>query len=87
MLRVFLPAVVIAALIGAGAAWAGLVQLPPGQQVNNDPASGINPALSVSGEDHADPSAETAEAIVPPRRTEEEISSSDSQMWNACICP
>jgi hypothetical protein len=36
-------------LVGAGAAWA-FAPLPPGAQVNDDPGSGINPALSVNGE-------------------------------------
>src|SRR4051794_28388234 len=31
----------------------GLQQLPAGGQVNNDPAAGISPGLSVSGEDPA----------------------------------
>jgi hypothetical protein len=39
----------VAVLASAGSAFA-LQGLPPGQQVNNDPAAGINPALSVSGE-------------------------------------
>jgi hypothetical protein len=38
------------ALAAAGSA-AAFVGLPPGQQVNNDPAAGIQPGLSVSGED------------------------------------
>jgi hypothetical protein len=42
----------VAALASAGSAFA-LQGLPPGVQVNNDPAAGINPALSVSGEDPA----------------------------------
>jgi hypothetical protein len=42
----------VAVLASAGSAFA-LQGLPPGQQVNNDPAAGINPALSVSGEDPA----------------------------------
>ena len=40
----------VVALASAGSAFA-LQGLPPGVQVNNDPAAGINPALSVSGED------------------------------------
>jgi hypothetical protein len=40
-------------LVLAAAAWAAFQQLPTGGQVNNDPGSGINPALSVSGEDPA----------------------------------
>src|SRR6201996_1278517 len=40
----------VAVLASAGSAYA-LQGLPPGGQVNNDPAAGINPALSVSGED------------------------------------
>jgi hypothetical protein len=40
----------VAALVGASPALA-FVPLPPGGQVNNDPAAGINPALSVNGED------------------------------------
>ena len=42
----------VVALATAGSAFA-LQGLPPGAQVNNDPAAGINPALSVSGEDPA----------------------------------
>ena len=42
----------VVALASAGSAFA-LQGLPPGVQVNNDPAAGINPALSVSGEDPA----------------------------------
>ncbi len=38
------------ALACAGTAWA-FEALPPGGQVNDDPAAGIDPALSVSGED------------------------------------
>ena len=40
----------VAVLASAGSALA-LQGLPPGAQVNNDPGAGINPALSVSGED------------------------------------
>ncbi len=40
----------VAVLASAGSAFA-LQGLPPGVQVNNDPAAGINPALSVSGEE------------------------------------
>ena len=40
----------IAVLASAGSAYA-LQGLPPGGQVNNDPAAGIAPAQSVSGED------------------------------------
>jgi hypothetical protein len=40
-------------LMLAAAALAAFQQLPPGGQVNNDPGSGINPALSVSGEEPA----------------------------------
>lgn len=43
-------AVTVAALAAAGSA-AAFQALPPGVQVNDDPAAGINPALSVSGED------------------------------------
>ena len=43
-------AVGIVALACAGTTWA-FQALPPGVQVNDDPAAGINPALSVSGED------------------------------------
>ncbi|MGZ4324423.1 MAG: hypothetical protein ACXVV5_20385, partial [Solirubrobacteraceae bacterium] len=42
---------VVLALATAGSAAAALQALPPGAQVNDDPAAGINPALSVSGED------------------------------------
>ena len=42
--------VTVAALAAAGSA-AAFQALPPGGQVNDDPAAGINPALSVSGED------------------------------------
>ena len=42
--------VTVAALAAAGSA-AAFQALPPGGQVNNDPAAGINPAVSVSGED------------------------------------
>jgi hypothetical protein len=42
--------VTVAALAAAGSA-AAFQALPPGAQVNDDPAAGINPALSVSGED------------------------------------
>ena len=41
---------VVVALATAGSAAAALQALPPGAQVNDDPAAGINPALSVSGE-------------------------------------
>jgi hypothetical protein len=40
----------VAALASAGSAFA-FQGLPPGQQVNNDPGAGINPALSVNGEE------------------------------------
>jgi hypothetical protein len=43
-------AVALLALVVAGSAFA-LQALPPGAQVNNDPAAGINPALGVSGDD------------------------------------
>jgi hypothetical protein len=47
--RVALLVVVVAlAVAGSAAAFQGL---PPGVQVNNDPAAGINPAQSVNGED------------------------------------
>src|SRR5947209_19655858 len=42
--------VTVAALAAAGSA-AAFQALPPGAQVNDDPAAGINPALSVSGEE------------------------------------
>jgi hypothetical protein len=42
--------VTVAALAAAGSA-AAFQALPPGGQVNADPAAGINPALSVSGEE------------------------------------
>jgi hypothetical protein len=42
--------VVVAALAAAGSA-AAFQALPPGAQVNDDPAAGINPAQSVSGDD------------------------------------
>jgi hypothetical protein len=42
----------VAVLASAGSAVA-LQGLPPGGQVNNDPAAGINPALSVNGEEPA----------------------------------
>jgi hypothetical protein len=42
----------VAVLASAGSAFA-LQGLPPGGQVNNDPAAGINPALSVSGDEPA----------------------------------
>ena len=42
----------VAVLAGAGSAVA-LQGLPPGGQVNDDPGAGINPALSVGGEDPA----------------------------------
>ena len=42
--------VTVAALAAAGSA-AAFQALPPGGQVNDDPAAGINPAVSVSGED------------------------------------
>jgi hypothetical protein len=47
--RIALTATVVA-LATAGSA-AAFQALPPGAQVNNDVAAGINPALSVSGED------------------------------------
>jgi hypothetical protein len=50
--RIVLLTVVVAAVTGAGTAWA-FGGLPPGTQVNNDPGSGINPTLNVSGEDPA----------------------------------
>ena len=40
----------VAALVGASPALA-FAPLPPGGQVNDDPGAGINPALSVNGED------------------------------------
>jgi hypothetical protein len=42
----------VAVLASAGSAFA-LQGLPPGGQVNNDPAAGINPALSVGSDDPA----------------------------------
>ena len=44
---------VVIALATAGSAAAALQALPPGAQVNDDPAAGINPALGVSGENPA----------------------------------
>jgi hypothetical protein len=44
---------VVAALAAAGSASAAFQALPPGDQVNNDPAAGINPTLPVSIEDPA----------------------------------
>ena len=44
---------VIAALAAAGSASAAFQALPPGAQVNNDPAAGINPNLPVNIEDPA----------------------------------
>src|SRR5690349_17109332 len=42
----------LALTIGTGGAvGAATVGLPPGQQVNDDPAAGIDPTLSISGED------------------------------------
>src|ERR1700729_3841777 len=49
-LRVALVATVVVALAAAGSA-AAFQALPPGGQVNDDPAAGINPGLSVNGED------------------------------------
>ena len=48
--RIALAATVVA-LATAGSAVGALQALPPGSQVNDDPAAGINSALSVSGED------------------------------------
>src|SRR5579862_4171525 len=48
--RIALAATVIA-LASAGSAVGVLQALSPGNQVNNDPAAGINSALSVSGGD------------------------------------
>ena len=42
---------VVLALATAGSAAAAFQALPPGAQVNDDPAAGINKTLSVSGED------------------------------------
>ncbi len=47
----FALAATVVALATAGSAAAALQALPPGSQVNDDPAAGINKALSVSGED------------------------------------
>ena len=44
---------VIAALAAAGSASAAFQALPPGDQVNNDLAAGINPNLPVNTEDPA----------------------------------
>jgi hypothetical protein len=52
MRRTAAVAVAVLALAGAGSAFA-LQALPPGTQVNSDPAAGINPGLSVGGEDPA----------------------------------
>src|SRR5438445_1752875 len=49
MARIALPGAIIA-LVGAAAAWA-FQALPPGGQVNDDLAAGIDKAISVSGED------------------------------------
>jgi hypothetical protein len=49
---VVLGAVAVLAFGTGGTAWA-YQPLAPGVQVNDDPAAGINPALSVSGEDPA----------------------------------
>src|SRR5436190_13794256 len=45
-------AVIVVALAAAGGAWA-FQALPPGNQVNNDAAAGIDPARSVAGGDPA----------------------------------
>ena len=47
-LRVALSGAIIT-LAGAGTAWA-FQALPPGTQVNDDPAAGINPGISVNGD-------------------------------------
>ena len=49
-LRAAIVATVVAVLAAAGSA-AAFQALPPGGQVNDDPAAGINPGLSVSGDD------------------------------------
>jgi hypothetical protein len=49
--RARIALVVTAAALAAAGSAAAFQALPPGVQVNNDPAAGINPALSVSGED------------------------------------
>jgi hypothetical protein len=43
--------VAIAAVLAAAGSALAFVPLPPGAQVNDDPAAGINPNLGVSGED------------------------------------
>src|SRR5215831_19177066 len=47
-LRVALAGAIIA-LASTGTAWA-FQALPPGSQVNDDPAAGINPGISVNGD-------------------------------------
>ena len=47
----FALAATVVALATAASASAALQSLPPGSQVNDDPAAGINKAFSVSGED------------------------------------
>ena len=51
--RTVVVASVVAALAAAGSASAAFQALPPGDQVTNDPAVGINPALPVNIEDPA----------------------------------
>ena len=48
--RVALAGVVLA-IAGGGSAWAAFQGLPPGGQVNDDAAAGIDPAQSVGGGD------------------------------------
>jgi hypothetical protein len=45
------PLVAAALVLGGAGSALAFVPLPPGAQVNNDPAAGINPNISVSGED------------------------------------
>jgi hypothetical protein len=54
--RTVAMASVIAALAAAGSASAAFQALPPGDQVNNDPAAGIDPAQGVLATPDADPS-------------------------------
>jgi hypothetical protein len=49
VIRVVASGAVVAAVL-SGTAGASTLRLPPGHQVNNDPAAGIDPTRSVSGE-------------------------------------
>jgi hypothetical protein len=49
--RTLILAGTVGVLATAGSALAALQALPPGGQVNDDPAAGINKAISVSGDD------------------------------------